>query len=125
MTFYSGVSMKYQGFSTSKKIFDCKYFITRIGPHSRDETPGFFEFLPVLDVKIKRGLNVLWSFFKIYPCSAISFQRSPRELSIYVAEHMSTYENKEVVRILVIFQDISMFSHIILKVSAITSHLCG
>ena len=52
-------------------------------------------------------------FFKIDLCSATSFERSRRELSIDVAEHRSILENKGEVRILVIFQDRPVFSHII------------
>jgi len=37
-------------------------------------------------------------------CSAISFESSRRELSIDVAEHRSTFKNKGVMRILVIFK---------------------
>ena len=46
-------------------------------------------------------------------CSATSFRRSRRELSIDVAEHRSILENKGVERILVIFKDRPKFSHII------------
>ena len=48
---------------------------------------------------------MFWLFFKIEQCSAISFKRSRRELSIDVAEHRSILKSKGVVRILVIFQD--------------------
>ena len=51
--------------------------------------------------------------FKIGVCTAISFKRSRRELSIDVAEHRSILKNKGVERILVIFPDRPMFSHII------------
>ena len=60
---------------------------------------------------------VFWLFFKIGLCSAISFKRSQRELSIDVAQHESILKNKGKVRILVVFQDRPMFSHIIQKVS--------
>jgi len=43
----------------------------------------------VLGVKPKQWWYVFWYFFKIGLCSALSFKRSPRELSIYVAEHRS------------------------------------
>jgi len=41
----------------------------------------------------------IWLFFKIDLCSAISFRRSRRELSIDVAEHRSILKNKGVTRI--------------------------
>ena len=68
---------------------------------------------------------MFWLLFKIDLCSAISFESSRRELSIDVAEHGCILKNKEVVRILVIFQDRLMFSHINQKVSARAFHLCG
>jgi len=40
-----------------------------------------------------RELCVFWLFFQIDPCSAISFKRSRRELSIDVAEHRSMLKN--------------------------------
>jgi len=55
---------------------------------------------------------VFWLFFEIDLCSAISFKRCRRELSIDVAERRSILKGKGVVRILVIFQDRPMFSHI-------------
>jgi len=48
----------------------------------------------------------------------MSFKRPRRELSIDMAEHRSVLKNKALVRILVIFQDRPMFSHVIQKVSA-------
>jgi len=65
---------------------------------------------------------VFWLFFKIDLCSATSFQRSRRELSIDVAEHRSIVKNKGALRVLVIFQDRPVFSHIIQKVSARVSN---
>jgi len=62
-------------------------------------------------------------FFKIGLCSAISFKTSRRELSIDVAEHRSIMKSKGMVSILVIFQDRTMFSHIIQKVSVRTTPL--
>ena len=50
--------------------------------------------------------------------SAISFKRSRRELSIDMAERWPIFKNKVAARILVIFQDRPVFSHIIQKVSA-------
>jgi len=44
----------------------------------------------VLGVKPKRGY-VFWLFFKIGLLSAISFERSRRELSIDVAQHMPMF----------------------------------
>jgi len=43
----------------------------------------------------KAGLYVFWLFFKIGLCSAISFKRSQRELSIDVAQHRSILKNKQ------------------------------
>ena len=88
--------------------------------HCRNKTPG--NAIPVLSMKLQLGWYVFWLFFKIDLCSAISFKRSRRELSIDVAEHKSMSKNKGVVRILVIFQDKPMFSHIIRKVSARAFH---
>ena len=53
------------------------------------------EFLPVLGVKIKRGLCVISLFVKIALCSTISFKRSRWELSIDVAEFGSILKNYE------------------------------
>jgi len=77
---------------------------------------------PVLGMKSKRGWYVVWLNFKIGQCSAMSLERSQRELSIDAAEHKSILKNKGVVRILVIFQGRPMFSHIIEKVSARAFH---
>ena len=68
---------------------------------------------------------VFWLFFKIGLRSTMSFKRSRRELSTDVAENRSILKNKGVVRILVIFQDIPVFSHISQKVSARAFHWCG
>jgi len=46
---------------------------------------------------------VFWLTFKIGLCSAISSERSRRELPIDVAEHRSILKNKEVMRELVNF----------------------
>jgi len=62
---------------------------------SKNKTPVLGNSIPVLDVKLKRGY-VFWIFFKIDLCSATSFERSRRELSIDVAEHRSmlrSYQN--------------------------------
>jgi len=40
-------------------------------------------------MKINRGKYVVWYFFKIDLCSAISFRRSRREHSFDVTEHRS------------------------------------
>jgi len=61
----------------------------------------------------------------VFRLSKSSFKRSRRELSIGVVEHTSTSKNKGVVRILVIFQDRPMFSHISQKVLARAFHWCG
>jgi len=86
--------------------------------YSKNKSPVSGNAIPVLGVKPKRGWYVFWLFFKIDLCSAISFIRSRRELLIDVAEQRSILKNKGVVRILVIFQDRRMFSHIIQKVLA-------
>ena len=60
---------------------------------------------------------MFWLFFKIDLRSAISFERSRRELSIDMAELMSILESKGELRILVIFHDKPRFSNTIRKVS--------
>jgi len=50
---------------------------------------------------------------------------SPQELSIDAAEHRPILKSKGAVRILVIFQDRPMFSHIIQKVLSRAFHWCG
>ena len=72
--------------------------------------------------KTKGVMRIFIIFFKIGLCSAVSFKRSRRELSIHVADHKYTSKNKEVVRILVIFRDRPMFGHIIPKVSVRAFH---
>jgi len=47
-----------------------------------------------LSLKIKEKC-VFWSFFKIDICSATSFKRSRRELSIDMAEHRFILENNQ------------------------------
>jgi len=59
---------------------------------SKNKTAVSGNALPVLGVKPKRGY-VFWLFFKIDPCSDISFERSRRELSIDVAVHSSMLKN--------------------------------
>jgi len=93
--------------------------------HSKNRTLVLGNAVTVLGMKPKRGCYVFRLFFKMGLCSAISFKRSRRELSIDVAEHRSILKNKGVERILVIFQDRPMFSHIIRKVSARAFHWCG
>jgi len=90
--------------------------------HSQNKTPNFWNALSVLGLKPKRGWYVIWLFLRIGICSAISFKRSRRELSIDVAEHRSVLKIKGEVRILIILQDRPMFSHIVRKVSARASH---
>jgi len=51
-------------------------------------------YIPVLGLKLKPGY-VFWLIFKVYRCSATSFKRSRRELSIYVAEHTSILKNNQ------------------------------
>ena len=92
-------------------------FCTFPGLLSKNKTPILKNAIPVLGVKLKR-----LSSFKVDLCSATSFKRSRRELSIDVAEHRSILENKGEVRIFVIFQDRSVFSHINQKVSARAFH---
>jgi len=64
----------------------------------------------------KTGVVPFLLLFEMYLCSAIGNERSRRELSIDVAEHRSILKIKVIMRILVIFQDIRMFSQIIQKV---------
>ena len=59
--------------------------------HSK--TPILENASPVLGMKQKRGWYAFWWFFKISLRSAISFERSRRELSIGVAEHRSTLKS--------------------------------
>ena len=73
----------------------------------------------------KTGVEGILAIFKIGLCSAISFERSRRKLSIDVTQHRSILKNKGEMRILVIFQNKPMFSHIIRKVSAKAFHICG
>ena len=63
--------------------------------HTEKRNPVLGNAVPVLGVKPKRGLCVFWGFFKIDLCSAISFKRSRRELSIDVAEHRSILKNSQ------------------------------
>ena len=51
--------------------------------------------MPVWGVKPKQGWYVFWLFFKIGLCSAISLERTRRELSIDVAEHRSILKNNQ------------------------------
>jgi len=90
--------------------------------HSKNEIPVIRSSIPVLGVKLKWGWYVFWLFFRIGQCSAISFKRFRREVSIDVAEHRSIVKNKGALRVLVIFQDRPVFSHIISKVSARAFH---
>ena len=53
--------------------------------HNKNKTPVLGNAIPVLGVKRKPGWYVFWLFFEIGLCSAISFKRSRRELSIDVA----------------------------------------
>jgi len=65
----------------------------KVKQHSKKETPVLGN---ALGVKPKRGWCVFWLFFMIDLCSAISFKRSRRELSIDVDEHksmMKDYQN--------------------------------
>ena len=75
-----------------------------------------------MGVKLKWGNYVFCLIFKVGLCSAISFKKSRRELSIDVAEHRSILKSKGEVRTLVIFQDRPMFSHIIQQVLARAFH---
>jgi len=51
--------------------------------------------MPVLGVKPKRGWYVFWLFYKIGLSSAISLERTRRELSIDVAENRSIWKNNQ------------------------------
>jgi len=70
-------------------------------------------------------LLLLLLLFKVDLWSATSLKWSRRDLSYSVAEHRSVLENQRVVRILVIFQDRPMFSHIIETASARAFRWCG
>jgi len=59
--------------------------------NTENKTP---DAIPVVGVKLKRGYYVFWLFFKIEVCSAPSFKRSRRKLSIDVAEHRSILKKK-------------------------------
>jgi len=63
--------------------------------HSKNKTPVLGNAIPVLGLKIKRGWYVIWLFFKIDLCSAMSYRRSRRELFIDVPEHRSMLKNHE------------------------------
>ena len=96
-----------------------------VSDHSWNKTP-FGECYTCFGYgKPKRGWYIFWIIFKIGLCSAISFKRSRRELSIDVDERSSIFGNKGAMRLLVIFQDRPMLSHIIQKDSARAFHWCG
>jgi len=61
----------------------------------KKQNPVVVNAVPILGVKPKRGWYVYWLFFKIDLCSAISFKRSRRELSIDVAERKSMLKNNQ------------------------------
>jgi len=61
--------------------------------HLKNNAPVLGNAIPVLGVKPKWGWYVFWLFFQIGLCSAMSFKRSRRELSIDVAEHRSMLKN--------------------------------
>ena len=71
----------------------------------------------VLGVKLKRVYYVFWRFFKIDLRSAISMTSSCRDLSIDMAEYRPILKNNQNTLYSLIFQDRSMFSHIIGKPS--------
>jgi len=64
-------------FETANKVFH---------NHRKNKTPVLGNAMLVFGVKLKRGWYVIWLFFKIGRCSAISFERSRRELSFDVIE---------------------------------------
>jgi len=67
------------------------------GLHSQNKISVMGNSLPVLGMKPKRGWwNLFWLYFKIGLCSAISFKRFRRELSIDEAEHCFLSKNKGV-----------------------------
>jgi len=78
---FSMIKEHKNGFATSGLVFIVK------------TKPRFGECIPVLGVKPKLGWYVFLLFFKIGLCSAISFKRSRRELSIDVAEHRFMSKN--------------------------------
>jgi len=55
--------------------------------------PRFGECYTCFGYETKTGVVRIWLFFKIGLCSAISFKRSRRELSIDVAEHRPMLKN--------------------------------
>jgi len=64
--------------------------------HSKNKTPVLGNAIQVLDVKLKAGVERILVIFQdrsTYVCSAISFKRSRRELSIDVAERRSILKN--------------------------------
>jgi len=73
-----------------------RYFTNIPGIHSKNKNPVFEDAVPV---KRKRewyvARYVVWLFFKIGLCSAVSFERSQLELSIDVAEHRSILKNNQ------------------------------
>jgi len=104
-------------------VFHSAIFAIKV-EHSKTKTPFWGTLNTCFGCKNKTRV-VFWLLFKIGLCSAISFKRSRRELSIDVAEHRPILKNKGAVRILVIFQYRPMFCHIIQKVSARGFHWCG
>ena len=76
-------------------IFPVKHYSTQIADDFtvKTKTPFLGNAISVLMVKPKRGWCVFWLFFKVGICSAISFKRSRRELSIDVAELWSMLKN--------------------------------
>ena len=69
--------------------------------------------IPVLGVKLKRGLYVLWLIFRIGLCSVTSMGSSCQDLLNFVAEHRSSLKNNQNMHLSLIFKDIHLFSRII------------
>ena len=93
----------------------------RKNPSQKKTKPRFGDCYTCFERETKTGVVRILVIFQDR-CSAISFKKSRRELSIDGAEHRSILKSKGAVRSLVIFQDRPMFSHITQKVSARAFH---
>ena len=60
--------------------------------------------IPAFGRETETGVFVVWLFFRLGLCSAISFKRSRLGLFTKVAEHRSFWKNKGLISILAIFQ---------------------
>jgi len=78
----------------------------------KNNAPDLGNAMPVLGMKPKRGLYVLWSFFNIDLCSATSIESSRRDLLNDMAEHRPILKNNQNTHYSLILLDRRMFSHI-------------